>query len=201
MAEPSRENTGNATPTGLSGPAIHVLDRFTDSHRKASAPRLTTYEAHTVTSQKQLEDFGITRKGDPTSQVPIPPFTMVGRRQCTHRPTIRPNKTCSINIYRRIKRRVGCSLKQAHCKRHLVTSRKQAAYKLPKTQSSFSSFKRVPGPLFRQDNSCSNRQHHSGVIHKQGRRHEVGPTVCPTVENLDLVHQETSYTQFQAIGM
>ena len=37
-----------------------------------------------------------------------------------------------------------------------------------------------------------NRQHHSSVIHRQGRRHEVGPTLCPTMENLDLVYQETS---------
>ena len=33
--------------------------------------------------------------------------------------------------------------------------------------------KRVPRPLLRQDSSCNNRQHDSGVIHKQGRRHEV----------------------------
>ena len=38
----------------------------------------------------------------------------------------------------------------------------------------------------------SNRQHHGSVLHQQGRGHEVGPTVCPTLENLDLVHQETS---------
>ena len=183
MAEPSRENTGNTTIlTALSGPAIHVLDRFTNSHREVSAPRLTTYETHTVASQKQLESSGITRKGDPNSQVPAPPLTMVARRrQCTHGSTI--------------KRRVGRSLKRAHCKRNLVTSRKQAAYKLPRTQSSFCSFKRVPGSLLRQDNSCSNRRHHSGVIYKQGRRHEVRSSLCPTMGNLDLVYQETSNSQ------
>ena len=51
-----------------------------------------------------------------------------------------------------------------------------------------SGFKRVPRPLLKQDSTCSNRQHHSSVIHKQGRRHEVRPTM----ENLDLVYQETS---------
>ena len=30
----------------------------------------------------------------------------------------------------------------------------------------------------KQDSTCSNRQHHSSVVHKQGRRHEVGPTLC-----------------------
>ena len=101
---------------------------------------------------------------------------MAGRGQCSSRSTITPNKTCSVNLYRRIKRRVGCSLKQAYCKRELVPSRKQAAYKLLRTKSGLFGLERVPRSLLRQDVSCSNRQHHSGVIHEQGRRHEVGPT-------------------------
>ena len=43
-----------------------------------------------------------------------------------------------------------------------------------------------------QNGSGSNRQHHSSGLHQQGGRHEVGPTLCPTLENLDLVHRETS---------
>ena len=51
------------------------------------------YVTHTVASQKQLEGTGITREGDPHSQVPAPSFTMVAkRRQCSHRPTITPKK-------------------------------------------------------------------------------------------------------------
>ena len=192
MAEPSRENTETAIPTSLSGLGIHVLDRLINSHRRASSPRSNAHETHTVASQKQWEG-GITRKGDPNSQVPAPPFTMVAKgRQCSHRSTITPNTTCSADLYRRIKRRVGHSLQRAHCTRNLVPSRKQAAYKLSGTQMSFCSLKRIIGPLYRQDSSYSNRQHHSGVIHKQGRRHEVGPTLCPTMEYLDLVYQETS---------
>ena len=95
-------------------------------------------------------------------------------------------------FYRFIKSRVGCSLKRTHCRRHLVPSRKQVAYKLPRTQGSLSSLTRVPRPLHTQDSTCRDRQHHSGVIHKQGRRHEVGPTLCFTMENLDLVRQKSS---------
>ena len=193
VAEPSRENAETAIPTGLAGPGIHVLDRFTNSYRKASSSRATLYETHSVASQKQLEGTRITRKGDPIPQVPAPPFTMVAEGgQCTYRPTITPNITCSANFYRLINRRVGCSLSRAHCKRNLVPSGKQAACKLSRTKSSLSGFKRVSRPLLKQDSTCSNRQHHSSVIHKQGRRHEVGPTLCPSVENLDLVYQETS---------
>ena len=50
----------------------------------------------------------------------------------------------------------GRSLKWAHCKRNLVSSGKQAAYKLSGTKRSLSSLKKVPRPLLRQDNTCSN---------------------------------------------
>ena len=116
-------------------------------------------------------------------------------RQHSHRATITPNKACCADLYRRIKRRLGCSLKRAHCQRGMVTTRKQAAYKLSGTKSSLSSFERVPRPLYRQNSTCCNRQHYSSVIHKQGRRHEVGPIMCPFVDNLDLVYQETSDSQ------
>ena len=193
VAESSTKNTGTAIPTGLSGPTIHVLDRSADSHRKASSPRPTAHGTQKVASQKQLEGTRITRKGDPYSQVTAPPSIMVtGRRQCTPKPTVTLNKSCSADLYRCIKRRVGHLLKRAHCKRDLVPFEKQAAYKLFGSKSSLSSRKRVPRPVLLQDSSCSNRQHHSGVIHKQGRRLEVLPTLCPTMENLDLVYQKAS---------
>ena len=118
---------------------------------------------------------------------------MVARgRQCASRPTITPSKTCSANFYRCIKRRVGRSLKRVHCKRVLVSAGKQAAHKLSGTKSSVPSLKRVSKSLCRQNSSGSNRQYYSSSLHKQGRRNEVGPTVCPTVENLDLVFPATS---------
>ena len=158
-------------------PVVHVPDRVANSHRKASSLRPTAYETHTVASQKQLEGTRVTRKSDPNPQVPAPTLIMVAKRkQCSHRPTITPNKTCSANLI--FKRKVGRSLKRAHCKRVLVTTRKQAAYKLSGTKSSLSSFERVSRPLYRQNSTCGNRQHYSSVLHKQGRRHEVGPT-CP----------------------
>ena len=190
LAEPSGQNIRNIVTTGLSGPAAHV------PYRKASSPRPATHETHTVASQKQLEGTRVTRKGDSNSQITAPSSTVVavgGKRP--HRPTITPNKTCSANLYRCIKRRVGRSLKRTHCKRVLVTTRKQAAYKLSGVKSSLLSPKRVSRPLCPQDGTGSNRQHYSSVIHKQRGRHEVGPTLCPYMENLDLVYQSSSNSQ------
>ena len=193
VAEPSGQNIRNNVTVTLSGSAVHVPDRFANSHRKASSPRPATHEAHTVASQAALENTRVTRKSDSNSQILVPSLTMVATgRQCSHRPTITPNKACSANLYRRIKRRVGCSLKRTHCQRDLFTARKQAAYKLFRTQGSVSCLKRVSKHLCKQDSTCGNRQHYSDVVYKQGRRYEVGHTLCPTMENLDLVYQTSS---------
>ena len=80
-----------------------------------------------------------------SSQVAPPPSKMVaGGKQCASRSTITPTKTCSAIVYRRIKRRLGRSLKQPHCKGSLVPSRKQVTHKLPGTKVGLFGSKRVP---------------------------------------------------------
>ena len=196
VAKPSRQDTSTSITTDLSGPAVHVFDRPTHSHRKTGSPRPTTHETHTVASQKQLEGTRISGEDYPSTEVPAPSSTMVAtRRQRASRPTFTPRKTCAANLYRRIKRRVGRSLKRVHHKGFLVDTRKQVAHKPPRTESSFLSLERVPRSLCRKSSSSSNRQYYSSSLHKQGRRNEVGPTVCPTVENLDLVLPATSNSQ------
>ena len=46
--------------------------------------------------------------------------------------------------------------------------------------------------MHRQNGAGCKRQYHRSGLYQQGRRHEVGPTLCPTLENLDLVHREAS---------
>ena len=100
---------------------------------------------------------------------------VAGGKQCASRSTITPTKTFSANLYRLIKRRVGHSLKRAHCKGNLVPSRKQVAHNLSGTKGSLSGLKRVPRPLLEQHSSQGYRQHHSGCIHKQGEGITSGP--------------------------
>ena len=112
LPDPTGKNKRPLAQSGVSSPETNVPNRVTDSYREASAPRPVTHETHTVVSQKQLEGTRDTRKGDPHSKVTPSTSEMVaGGRQCAHRSTITPVKTCSADLYRRIKRRVGCSLK------------------------------------------------------------------------------------------
>ena len=57
-------------------------------------------------------------------------------KQCPYRPTITPNSTRSTSLYRRVKRRLGRSLKRIHCQRHLVPTGKQVTHKLSGAQGS-----------------------------------------------------------------
>ena len=181
LADLDRQDQINTVGSGMPGPTVHVPYRSTHSNRKTSSPRATSHEAHTVALEKQLEGPRVTRKGDPQ----IPPSiskVVAGGKQCATRSTITPSKTCK-SFYRRIKRRVGRSLKRAHDKGNLVPSRKQVAHKPLRAKSSFSSSKRV------------SQQHNSGCLYQQRGGDEVGLCVCPTVENPVLVYQTAGNSQ------
>ena len=64
LADFDRQNSDNSVRSGVFGPAVHVPHRAPNSHRKASSPRSTSYETHTVALEEQLEGTRITRKGD-----------------------------------------------------------------------------------------------------------------------------------------
>ena len=89
----------------------------------------------------------------------------------------------------------GRSLKRTHGKGNLVPSRKPVTHKLSGTKSSLSGLKTVSGPLSEQLSTHSHRQHRSGCLYKQRGRDEVGPPMCPSMENPDLVYQETADSQ------
>ena len=72
---------------------------------------LTGQPLHPIKHALQIFTDASKEGGALTSQILVPSFAMVATgRQCSHRPTITPNKTCSANLYRRIKRRWGAHL-------------------------------------------------------------------------------------------
>ena len=196
LADLDRQDQIHNVGSGLPGPTIHVPHRPAHSNRKTSQLRATSHETHTVALEKQLEGPRVTGKGDTGPQVPPPPPEVVaGGKQCASRSTITPSKACSANLYRRIKRRVGRSLRRAHCKGNLVPSREQAAHKPLRAKSSISSSKGVSNPSLQQDSVDSYRQHNSGCLYQQRAGDEVRLSVCPTVENTVLVYQAASNPQ------
>ena len=196
LAGSTDQDTGDISLSSVPGPALYVTNRVTHCHRKTSSYGQITHEAYTVAPQEQLEDTGNFGEDHPHSQIPSPTSEMVaGGRQCDQRSDLTPSSTCSANFYRRIKRRVGRSLKRAHCKGKLVSSGEQASHKPLRAKSSFSSSKRFSNPLLRQNSTDSYRQHNSGCLYQQRGGDEVGITVCPTVANPVLVYQTADNSQ------
>ena len=93
LAGLDRQDPVNTVRSGTPGPAVHVPPRSTHSNRRASPPRATSHEAHTVALGKQLEGPRVTRKGDPGPQIaPFPSKVVAGGKQCAARSTITPSK-------------------------------------------------------------------------------------------------------------
>ena len=103
LTDPNIKNMRLSDQTDLSCLAADVPNKAADRYTKSpSGP--VTHEAHTVALEKLLEGTRITKKGDPHPQITAPALI-------SPRSTITPTKTISADLYTRIKRRMGQSLK------------------------------------------------------------------------------------------
>ena len=111
--------------------------------------------------------------------------------------TLTPPTTRNTNLYRCLKRRLGCSLRRLHSKRDLVSARKQITHKLLRAKSRVVSTKKIPTLSARKGRPDCHRQHHSCGIHQQGGRYEVRFTLCPSLAAPMLVQSQTNSTEGQ----
>ena len=177
--------------TGVFGPTVHVPYRTTNSHRETGGSRATSHAPYPVASEEALACPGIIGKDYPSASVPSStPEVVVEPKQCPKRSAFTPTSTRSSAVYRRLKRRLGCSLRQLHSKRPLVHTRKRLAYKLAGTQGRLTSPKTVRAIVLEPDHSGVFRQHNSGLLHKQGGRYEIRLSLCSPLEAADVVQPE-----------
>ena len=177
---------------------FHVSYRSSHCDRKTGDPRQTAHETYSVAPQETLESPRISGKGDPNSEVsPSVPAVVDPRGKCPKGSALTPPATRSSNLYRRLKRRLGCSLRRLHSKRYLVSARKQVAHKLLRTKSRVVSTKKIPTFSARKGRPDCHRQHHGCGIHQQGRRYEVRLTLCPSLAAPMLVQPQSNSTEGQ----
>ena len=209
----SRTGPTDPEPLGVDSPKVgihsiqtklpsqenYVSDRPAYINRQAGAPGETPHEAHPVATKTTLESSRIPGKGDSSSKVSSPtPSTVDQGDKCLDTTASTSFESCHSNLYRRLKRRLGCSLRRLHGKRHLVSSRKSSSHKLPGTKSGLTSLEKIPALSTRKSSSSCHRQHHSCGIHQQGRRYEVRLTLCPSMATPVLVQSETGGPNGQA---
>ena len=103
--------------------------------------------------------------------------------------------TRKTNLYRRLKRRLGRSLRSRLYRGSLVSSRKASTHQLIRNEGSFSGPTILQKDLSKQSSPHRLRQHLSGGIHQQTGWHSIGRTLCPDVENPNMVQSEQCDTQ------
>ena len=191
----STEDPINSSSTFLQSQGLYVFNRPSDSNRKAGTTGTSPHEANPVASQKTLENSGISGE---SPKVSSPALTMVDQRdQCLTRSTPAPPTSCHSNLYRRLKRRLGCSLRRLYNKGRLVNTRKPPSHKLPRAKSGLAGLKKVPAPCAREGSADCHRQYHCCGIHQQGGRYDVRLTLCPSLAAPVLVQPEAGCSQGQ----
>ena len=198
LGSPSTKSNRAITEQILPSENLHVSYRSTHCDRETGAPRQTAHETYSVAPQETLESPGISGKRDPNPEVsPSAPAVVDPGEKCPKGSTLTPPTTRSANLYRRLKRRLGCSLRRLHSKRYLVSARKQVAHKLLRTKSRVVSTKKIPTISARKGRPDCHRQHYSCGIHQQGGRYEVRFTLCPSLAAPMLVQSQANSTEGQ----
>ena len=90
-------------------------------------------------------------------------------------------------LYRRLKRRLGCSLTSKFYKGSVVKPGKKATHKRSRIEGSLPGPSKLQGPVPEPNSASCNGQLNSGSLHKQKRRNSLSRDVCSPVEDHDMV--------------
>ena len=126
-------------------------------------------------------------KSIPIPLSPSTPGLVVRREQCTQGSALAPPATHPTYIYRRLKRRLGRTLRGIHSKRRLDGTRKPPPHQFLGSSSGSQEFRAAV-----QGTDCphSNGQHNCSLLHQQGGRYEIRLSLCPALETPILVSSQ-----------
>ena len=139
MDLPAAETTVHQKPEKLLSQTVHVPSWTPYCNREAGMGRSPPHETNSVAPEVTLACARESGKDySNSSLVPSTPRLVVRRAQCTQGLALTPPSTRSTDIYRRLKRRVGRTLRGIHSKRRLVRARKSSPLQLLGAQGSSS---------------------------------------------------------------
>ena len=147
-----------------------------------------SHEPLSVSPQGALEISSTT--GQPPSLVRdhfSSPRVVAKSRKCDEGVRPSPQRPQYTTLYRRLKQRLGRSLRANLYKRFVVKQGKKAAHKCSRVDGSFSGPSEIQGPVSKPNSVGCYRQLNSNGLHKRTRRNPLGRDVCSPVENHDLV--------------
>ena len=147
-----------------------------------------SHEALSVSSQGALEISSVT--GQPPSLDRIhcsPPRLVAKSLKCDERCRPSSQGPQYPTLYRRLKRRLGRSLRSKFYKGSVVRSGKKATHKCPRIEGGLPGPSRLQGPVPEPNSASCDGQLNSGSLHQQTRRNSLSRNVCSPVEDHDLV--------------
>ena len=115
--------------------------------------------------------------------------------KCDTRRISPPQGTRKTDIYRRLKRRLGRSLRSKFYRRGLVSHREASSHQPIRTEGGSSGSTILPNRLQKQSSPYRPRQHLGGGLHQQTGRHKISRTLYSNVENPHLVSPKQCHTQ------
>ena len=147
-----------------------------------------SHEALSVSSQGALEISSVAGQPPSLDRSHCSPPRLVAKslkRDERRRPSSqRPQYP---TLYRRLKRRLGRSLRPKFYKGSVVRSGKKATHKCPRIEGSLPGPSRLQGPVPEPNSVSCYRQLNSGSLHQQTRRNTLSRDVRSPVEDHDLV--------------
>ena len=183
MVHPVSKDQSSPRATDLLGQAIHVPHRASNSYREAGGFGAPSHEAYSVAFKEPLACPRILREDNPHPKVsPCSPEMVVRPGEGPEGSTSTPVTARPSALYRRLKRRLGRTLRRLHGKRPLVQVRRQIAHKFARTQGGHFSPQTVRAVVLEPDHSGLHGQHDSGCVHQQGRGYEVRLSLCSPLE-------------------
>ena len=147
-----------------------------------------SHEALSVSSQGALEISSVA--GQPPSldrSHYSPPRLVAKSLKCDERCRPSSQRPQYPTLYRRLKQRLGRSLRPKFYKGSVVRSGIKASHKCPRIEGGLPGPSRLQGPVPESNSVSCDGQLNSGSLHQQTRRNTLSRDVCSPVEDHDLV--------------
>ena len=149
---------------------------------------MPSHEALSVSSQGALEISSVAGQPPSLDRSHCSTLRLVAK-------SLKPDERCRPSfqrpqyptLYRRLKRRLGRSLRSKFCKGSVVRPGKKATHKRPRIEGSLPGPTKLQVPVPEPNSASCNGQLNSGSLHKQTRRNSLSRDVRSPVKDHDLV--------------
>ena len=165
-----------------------------------NGPRGTTsHEALSVSPQGALEISSTTGQPPSLDRSHLCTPRLVAE-PCKRDERLRPSsqRPQYPTLYRRLKRRLGRSLRTKFYPRSVVSPGKRPSHKCPRIESYLSGPETLQRPVSGPNSASCDGQLNCGCLHKQTRGNTLSGDVCTPVENHDLVPSFSHHIESQA---